>query len=166
MHSFQSALIIWKFSPRIVLKLRRGPQSGVLGCFIVWVLCKRHRIFSLKTRVRKFQRHLNSRIFRCTMALTRTTKIASQMQTGKLEILFGKSSFRGVSTLFKLNPDSTIKFILIVYSGVPFLTIPDEKAITFDRTPVATSLTIPKHFRLTFEGEIFHFTSRRGITSL
>ena len=38
----------------------------------------------------------------------------------------------------------------------PFLEIPDEKAITFDRNPVAVDLNVPKHFRLTFEGEIIN----------
>ena len=37
-----------------------------------------------------------------------------------------------------------------------FLSIPDEKAITFSRNPVAEALTVPKHFRLTFEEEIIH----------
>ena len=81
MHNFQWDLIMLKFSPRRVLKLSRWRPED-------------RRIFSLKTRVRKIQHHLNSRIFRCTMATTRTTKIPSQMQTGKSEILFGKTSSR------------------------------------------------------------------------
>ena len=45
----------------------------------------------------------------------------------------------------------------ISYSAGPFLSIPDEKAISFSRNAVASGLTIPKHFRLAFEEEIIHF---------